>query len=51
MLYNRIDIAMKLEEKKTKGEFVLWHSRLRIPLQQLRSLWRLGFDSWPGAVG
>ena len=22
----------------------LWHSRLRIPLQQFRSLWRLGFD-------
>ena len=27
------------------GEFPLWH--VRIPLQQHRSLWRRGFNSWP----
>lgn len=27
------------------GEFPLWH--VRIHLQQHRSLWRRGFNSWP----
>ena len=33
------------------SEFPLWHSRLRIQLQQLRSLQRYGFDPRPSAVG
>ena len=32
-------------------EFPPWHSGLRIRLQRLRSLWRHGFDPWPGRVG
>ena len=33
------------------SEFLKWCSGLRIPLQRLRSFWRLGFDPQPGTVG
>ena len=34
--------------KMQTSEFPLWHSGLRMWLQQLGSLWRCGFKSWPG---
>ena len=32
-------------------EFLLWHSGLRIWLQQLWLLWRCKFNPWPGTLG
>ena len=33
------------------GELLLWLGGLRTRLRQVGSLWRHGFDPWPGAVG
>ena len=41
----------KSQSKPEAGEFLLWHSGIKIQLQWLRSLWRRGFDPWPSTVG
>ena len=40
----KLDIKIELEK------FLLWHSGLRVQLQQLRSLWKYKFDPKPGTV-
>ena len=42
----------KTNKQKNKiEEFLLWHSVLRIQLEQLRWLQRHRFNPWPSAVG
>ena len=40
-----------VDRNTVHGDFPLWHSGLRIQLQQLGSLLRPGFNPWPSAVG
>ena len=50
-LWNVLLLAFLKNLVMQLGELPLWLGGLRTRLRQVGSLWRHGFDPWPGAVG